>query len=59
VTISADTVRELAARCERTTLDFKKKDYDWQAPKASNAELAKDLMAMANVLRIVIRPRTS
>lgn len=50
VPIDADKVRELAARGERTTLDFKREDYGWTAAKSANAELAKDLMALANVL---------
>jgi hypothetical protein len=47
--ISADKIRELVARGENSTLDFKRDDYDWD-DRASNAELAKDVMAMANVL---------
>lgn len=49
--ISPEKVRELAARGEGATLDFKVADYDWSRKNAANAELAKDLMAMANVLR--------
>ncbi len=47
--IDADTVRQLAARGEGTTLDFKARDYDW-SKKANNAELVKDLMAIGNVI---------
>lgn len=50
VPISADKVRELAARGARTTLDLKGVDYPWAAGKTANAELARDLMALANVL---------
>ena len=50
--ISADKVRELVARREGTKLDFKARDHDWAANRAaSNAELAKDLMALGNMLR--------
>ncbi len=48
--ISADRVRELAARGERTTLVLRTENYDWEAPRIANAELARDLMALANVL---------
>lgn len=50
--IDADKVRELAARGEGTKLDYKGADYDWDGPGkgAANAELAKDIMAMANAL---------
>jgi hypothetical protein len=48
VAITAEKLRELVATGERPTLDFKVKDYDWQTK--GNAELAKDLMAMANIL---------
>lgn len=56
--INDDKVRELVARGESATLDFKTTDYDWSATakKDSNAELAKDLMAMANVLRADSEP---
>ncbi len=47
--ISAEQVRELAARGEGTTLDFKRDDYDWD-DGATNSEYAKDLMAMGNTL---------
>ena len=50
VPISADRVRELAARGERTTLVLKTEDYNWAAPRTASAELARDLMALANVL---------
>lgn len=53
--ITPEKVRELAARKEGTTLDFKRDDYDWST-KASNLELAKDLMAMANSLRASSEP---
>jgi hypothetical protein len=49
IELDATRVRELAARSEGPGLDFKSADYDWLLSKA-NAELAKDLMAMANVL---------
>ena len=49
MTLTAELVRELAARGESPTLDYKRDDYDWSA-KPANAELAKDLMAMANLL---------
>lgn len=48
--IDADKVRELAARGEGTKLDFKREDYNWGGGRAANAELAKDLMAIANIL---------
>jgi Putative DNA-binding domain len=50
VPISADKVRELAARGARTTLAFRQEDYRWAAGKSASAELARDLMALANVL---------
>jgi hypothetical protein len=58
VPINDDKVRELVARGESTSLDFKTTDYDWSttAKKDSNAELTKDLMAMANVLRSTSEP---
>lgn len=51
--ITADDIRELAARKESASLDFKEVDYDWSptAKKKSNSELAKDLMAFANSLQ--------
>ncbi|HEY1550261.1 MAG TPA: ATP-binding protein [Kofleriaceae bacterium] len=48
--IDADKVRELAARSEGETLDYKRDDYDWTRA-GSNAELAKDIMAIANKVR--------
>jgi len=48
MTITADTVRALAAQREGTRLDFKERQYDWK--NEGNLELAKDLMAMANAL---------
>jgi hypothetical protein len=48
--ISAEKVRELAARGERTNLDYKVADYDWDAGQLGNLELTKDIMAMANLL---------
>jgi hypothetical protein len=50
INISADMVRTLAARGEQPTLDYKREDYDWSSKAAANAELAKDLMAIANNL---------
>ncbi|MFT3693843.1 MAG: ATP-binding protein [Kofleriaceae bacterium] len=47
--LTADELKELAARGERAALDYKRDDYDW-SDKGSNAELAKDLMAIANSL---------
>jgi hypothetical protein len=46
--IDADLVHDLLRRHEGTRLDFKGKQYDWAA--GGNAELARDLMAMANAL---------
>lgn len=48
MSIDADMVRTLAAQREGTRLDFKQAQYDWK--NSGNAELAKDLMAMANAL---------
>jgi len=45
--ITAEAVRELVARGEGTTVDFKRQEYDW---KTKPNEFAKDLMAMANSL---------
>src|ERR1044071_9600300 len=51
MSLTPDEVRELATRKEGTLLDFKCHDYEWgNSKKAANAELAKDLMAMANAL---------
>ncbi len=47
--MDADRIRELAARRERGRLDFKKEQYP--RDKSGAAELAKDVMAMANALR--------
>ena len=46
--INAEFIRELTVRREGPALDFKSEQYDWSA--GGNAELAKDLMAMANGL---------
>src|SRR5262245_55718199 len=46
--VNANLVRELAARRESPTLDFKRADYHWN--DGGNRELAKDLMAIANSL---------
>lgn len=55
--ISPDRLRELAARGESPTLDFKEKMYDFAANRAAaNAELAKDLMALANSLKVGSEP---
>jgi hypothetical protein len=48
--VDANKVRELAARGEGSTLDFKRADYSWANARAANAELAKDLSAIGNVL---------
>lgn len=51
MSLTPDEVRELAARSEGTFLDFKVADYNWSGSgRSANAELAKDLMAMANAL---------
>lgn len=42
-------IRALATKAEDDSLDFKRDDYNWSI-KQSNAELAKDLMAMANMI---------
>lgn len=47
----SDQVRELAAHGEHSRLDFKRAMYDWTLP-STNAELAKDLMAIANELSL-------
>jgi Putative DNA-binding domain len=47
--IDADTIRQLAGRGESATLDFKESDYDWSRSNI-NAELSKDIMAIANVI---------
>lgn len=54
--ITADKVRELAARGESATLDFKEQMYDFTNRTHANAELAKDLMAMANSIRANSEP---
>lgn len=46
--ISAEELRELAARRESSSLDFKLTQYDWKPE--GNLELAKDIMAIANAL---------
>lgn len=48
--IDADKVRELCARGENSALDFKEHDYNWVNKGPANAELARDIMAMANGL---------
>ncbi len=53
--ISPEKVRELAAHGEHSRLDFKREMYDWTKP-ATNAELAKDLMAIANELSADAEP---
>lgn len=53
--ITADKVRELAAHGEHSRLDFKREMYDW-TNAATNAELAKDLMAIANELSVDAEP---
>lgn len=53
--ISEDKVRELAARGERQTLDFKRDDYAW-GNNAANAEVAKDIMCMVNALGPTAEP---
>ena len=49
--VTADMVRELASRGEGPTLDYKRDDYDWPDTARSNAELAKDVMTVANGLQ--------
>lgn len=53
--ISADKVRELASRGERSTLDYKRDDYAW-GNAAANVELAKDIMAIVNALGPTAEP---
>jgi hypothetical protein len=48
--LSQDQLGELLARGEGPDLDFKKEDYDWSKKEKTNAEFAKDLMAMGNAL---------
>ncbi len=52
MTVTAELVRRLLAQGEGTKLDFKEKDYDWT--NEGKHELAKDLMAMANVKSIIL-----
>jgi hypothetical protein len=55
--ITPDKVKELAARGESTKLDYKETDYPWVTAKQyANAELAKDIMAMANILNPLSLP---
>jgi len=49
VTLTGDQLRTLAANGECDVLDYKRDDYNWSI-KQSNAELAKDLMAMGNMI---------
>jgi len=53
--ISAEKIRELAARGERQTLDYKRDDYAW-GNAAANAELAKDIMNMVNAFGPTAEP---
>lgn len=53
--ITADKVRELAARGERSTLDYKRDDYDVSSTPGQN-ELVKDIMAMVNALGPTAEP---
>jgi predicted HTH transcriptional regulator len=46
--MDADVVRELAARHEGPSLDFKREQYQWTS--GGNRELAKDIMAIATGL---------
>jgi predicted HTH transcriptional regulator len=46
--IGVETIRELLARTEGEALDFKRCQYP--STPAGNAEMTKDIMAMANVL---------
>jgi hypothetical protein len=54
MTVTADQIRELLTHVEGTKLDFKARGYDWN--NDGNFELAKDLMAMANVLSVGAEP---
>jgi Putative DNA-binding domain len=47
--LMSDQIRALAAQGESDVLDFKRDDYNWTI-RQSNAELAKDLMAIANLI---------
>ena len=53
--ITEQKVRELAAHGEHSRLDFKRDMYDWSR-SGTNAELAKDLMAIANELHAHAEP---
>jgi hypothetical protein len=52
--MTPDRIRELCAQTEDTDLDFKEAQYDWD--RDGNLELAKDIMAMANVLHAAAEP---
>ena len=49
MSVDAELIRELAARQEGPSLDFKGIQYSWESD--GNIELAKDIMAIANGLR--------
>lgn len=48
--ITIELVKNLLLRREDDKLDFKEMDYDWVKRDPSRAELAKDLIAIANRL---------